>query len=132
MPNSAPEVFQGYFRKRRHFFSKKLKFWTFGDCMSNINFWKAFWRKISLFSVFENFQVFFEKNISFSKKPVFKRLENSWAIVKIETQLKKTCKIKRFQKLSNFFLRAPSICSKITYFRRLRVFLGCNNFWYIF
>ena len=114
MPNSAPEVFQGYFRKRRHFFSKKLKFWTFGDCKSNNSFWKAFWRKISAFSVFENFQVLFGNKTSlFPKNPNFwtssKHMTNSKVRDVFE---KKTCGINCFWKFQNIFLNDLSIFPK--------------------
>ena len=43
-------------------------------------------RKYPCLVFFKTFKCFSKKNISFSKKkPEFKRLENSWAIVKIET-----------------------------------------------
>ena len=65
--------FKDFFLKKRHVFSKKN--WSFElleIASAKKNFWKAFWRKISLFSVFENFQVFFrKKNISFPKKHKF-------------------------------------------------------------
>ena len=108
MPNSAPEVFQGYFRKRRHFISKKLKFWTFGDCMSNNNFWKAFWRKISVFSVYENFQVFFrkKKHLFFSKNAKYwtssKHMTNSKVGDVFEKNLSK---LGVFESFETFFFK---------------------------
>ena len=82
--------FTDFFARSVIFFQKKLKFWTFEDCMSNNNFWKAFWRKTSMYSVFENFQVFVGKKHLFSQKiQIFERLQNTWPTVKFETYLKK-------------------------------------------
>ena len=89
-------------------------------------------RKYPCLVFLKTFKCFSRKTSLFPKNPELKRLENSSAIVKIETQFRKTCKSRRFQKLSNFSLKSSIYLSKKTHFRRLRLFLGCKNFWYIF
>ena len=113
MPNSAPQVFQGFFRTKHLFFLKKLKFWSFEDCISNNNFWKAFWRKVSVFSVFEIFYVFFRNKTSvFPKNPEFWTSSEHMSNKKFRDALKKTCEIERFQKLSNFFMERSKFAQK--------------------
>ena len=66
---NAPESFQGFFRRKTSIFPENLKIWTFWDCISQKNFWIAFWSKESMLSLFENLQKFFRKKPSlFSKK----------------------------------------------------------------
>ena len=130
MPNSAPEVFHGYFRKRRQFFSKKLKFWTFGDCMSNNNFWKAFWRKISVFSVFENFQVLFGKKTSlFPKNPNFWTSSKHMTKSKVRDVFeKKLAKLIVFESFKTFFKRSIYFSQKMPNSESFEDSRAVNNF----
>ena len=46
--------------KKHHFPGKICSFWTFWDCISENNFWNAFWMKVSMLSDFVKLQEFFE------------------------------------------------------------------------
>ena len=102
--------FKVFFAKKHQFFRRKPKFRSFGVCISNNNFWKAYWRKVSVFNVFyTNFNCFFfeKKHLFFQKTQSFERLQNRWAIVSFETHLKKKlAKLSVLESFQNVFFQA--------------------------
>ena len=126
--------FKVFIAKNVIVFQKNSSFERLEIASAKKNFWKAFWRKTSLFSVFENFQVFFGKKTSlFPKNP------NIWTSSKHMTNSKvrdvfekKTCEIKCFWKFQNVFFKWSIYFSQKGQILKVLRILGQWILWYLF
>ena len=113
---------------------KKLNFWPFEECISNKKFWKAFWRKVSVFCVFGIFYVFFRNKTSvFPKNPKFWTSSEHMSNSKFRDALKKLAKLSVSKSFLKFFYKKIQLFArKKSRFRSFWGFSACTNFWYRF
>ena len=136
MPNGAPEVFQGYFRKKRHSFLKKNSSCELLEIeWAKITFGKHSEGKYPCLVFLKFFKYSFEKKTSLSpKNPKFWTFSKHMTNSKFRDVFgKRTCEIKCFWKFQNVFFSSDlSILSKKAKFWKFWDFSGSEYFWYIF